>query len=74
MTQYDNLNPQKQMKRLAMVNRKIITTNYTYIFPVLLLAASRHENTWSNNYSKVLVGVLYSDILKCSLKEHNIVI
>ena len=45
MTQYDNLNPQKQMKRLAMVNRKIITTNYTYIFPVLLLAASRHENT-----------------------------
>lgn len=32
MTQYDNLNPQKQMKRPAMVNRKIITTNYTYIF------------------------------------------
>ena len=47
MTQYDNLNPQKQMKRPAMVNRKIITTNSTYILSVFfqLLDMKIHEVT-----------------------------
>ena len=59
MTPYGNLNPQEQMKRPAMINKKIIITNYKYMLAPLASFSffKRHENIKSNNYNNVLLGL-----------------
>ena len=67
MTQYDNLNPQKQMKRPAMVNRKIITTNSTYRLSVFfqLLDMKIHEVTIISMY------YYFCNVYRCIIYKTN---